>query len=198
MATALQNSLVEPAETLISLEEFAEMQFDQRVELIDGKIRKMGNNNRTQSELVIRFGVLIEPYARPVGKFYGGDVSIIIDPDKNRTRAADLAFLSSEKVAKLGDCAGLDHAPELIIEIVSPSNTWEHVQDKIDDYFRIGVQQVWIVSPGAKKIFVHTSAIDTQGYAIEDSAEIDLSPIIPGLVISLTDVFSGIVDIEEE
>jgi len=48
-------------------------------------------------------------------------------------------------------------APDLAIEVVSPSDTEKHLKRKIDAYLEAGSQSVWIVYPEARSIMIHTS-----------------------------------------
>ena len=48
-------------------------------------------------------------------------------------------------------------AGELIAEIVSPSDRWQDMRAKLDDYFSIGVQQVWVVEPDTHSVLVYRS-----------------------------------------
>jgi len=48
----------------------------------------------------------------------------------------------------------LEVAPELVIEILSPSDTREKIQRKLSDYQKISVQECWLVSPEAETIEV--------------------------------------------
>ena len=44
-------------------------------------------------------------------------------------------------------------APEICIEVMSPSNSWQEMQDKIPLYFEVGAQEVWIVDVEGKISF---------------------------------------------
>jgi Uma2 family endonuclease len=55
-------------------------------------------------------------------------------------------------------------APELIVEIVSLSDRWQEVEDKISDYFSVGVEQVWVVHPPQQTIYVYRSRSERQLY----------------------------------
>ena len=46
------------------------------------------------------------------------------------------------------------------MEIVSPTDRWRAVRDKIEEYFEIGVERVWIVEPEAKTILVYRTPVD--------------------------------------
>ena len=60
-------------------------------------------------------------------------------------KVADIAWLSSDFVAKYGFATPYPAAPELCIEILSPSNTWVEMRDKVTCYLNAGAQEVWLV-----------------------------------------------------
>ena len=67
-------------------------------------------------------------------------------------------------------------APELAIEVVSPSDTAKHLERKVDAYLQGGAKSVWIVFPEARSVTVHTpeSVRKLKGdQSIED-------PLLPG------------------
>lgn len=65
-----------------------------------------------------------------------------------RTRQPDLLFVSSERTSILGD--QVDGAPDLVAEILSPSNTRSDLEAKLADYATLGVRECWLVSPEAR------------------------------------------------
>ena len=72
-------------------------------------------------------------HVRPkkLGRVYSGDVAIITKRDPDSGRGADLAFASHERLkSQPADAAALVIAPELVIEVISPSNSWDHVMEK--------------------------------------------------------------------
>ncbi len=59
-------------------------------------------------------------------------------------RAADVAWASPQRVRELGNRACFPHAPEICVEVLSPGNTDEEMQEKIALYFDAGAQEVWL------------------------------------------------------
>jgi Uma2 family endonuclease len=51
----------------------------------------------------------------------------------------------------------LQAAPELVVEILSPDDRWRDVQDKLREYFAVGVERVWLVDPERRKVEVYRS-----------------------------------------
>jgi Uma2 family endonuclease len=75
-------------------------------------------------------------------------------------KVADVAWLSEGFVAEFGFTTPYPKAPELCVEIVSPSNSKIEIQQKIDLYLAKGAKEVWIVYDlNDMQIFAHTGRI---------------------------------------
>jgi Uma2 family endonuclease len=84
---------------------------------------------------------------------------------------------------------GCRGAPDLVVEILSPSNTVIEMERKFDLYRVAGVREYWVVAPEEKIIHVHRfreGGMDTLAYGENDAA---LSDILPGFEIPLKAVF---------
>ena len=68
---------------------------------------------------------------------------------------ADLAWSSQKSAPGSSDVAALMRAPELCIEIVSPSNSSKEMSEKVAAYLAAGAEEVWIVYPRSKRCEVH-------------------------------------------
>ncbi len=68
-------------------------------------------------------------------------------------RAVDVAFISRIRQPKR-PTTFLTAAPELVVEIVSPSDRWDGIRQKLAEYFAAGVERVWIVEPGPRTVLV--------------------------------------------
>jgi Uma2 family endonuclease len=105
-------------------------------------------------------------------------------------RRPDLAFLSFERwprSKKVDARNGFDVAPELAIEVISPSNSANQVNQKIGEYFKAGVRGVWVVFPEARLIYFYESPKKTTILDITD--DLDGGDLIPGFRISLAELF---------
>jgi Uma2 family endonuclease len=172
-------------------------QFEERVELLRGKLRQMAAPSRKHQSISMKLTrplinalwespckVFAAPFDVRLAQFdkaQNKDVTTVVQPD--------LCVICD--AAKLDDrgCIG---APDLIVEILSPGNSRTEMKDKFELYQEAGVLEYWIVSPTEKTVQVWK--LTEQGYYIglPPKVEDDIltTPIIPGLEIDLTDVFA--------
>jgi Uma2 family endonuclease len=68
--------------------------------------------------------------------------------------------------------------PELIVEVISPSDNADAVIDRVTEFFGSGVSMVWVVWPTVKQVYIYTSP--TQVRIIEVGGELDAEPLLPG------------------
>ena len=109
-----------------------------------------------------------------------------------RKRRPDLAFVSYDRwprdlLPARGD--GWEVVPNLAIEVVSPSNTFDDVFEKLGEYFQVGVERVWAVFPNYKQVYVYTSPSDVNILTTRDALTDEA--LFPGLRISLGELFGA-------
>jgi len=73
-------------------------------------------------------------------------------------KAADVAWASPQRMRELGNRACFPHAPELCVEILSPSNTRAEIDEKTALYFDAGAREVWICSSSGTMKFLARGA----------------------------------------
>ena len=115
-----------------------------------------------------------------------GEVGIYTRRDPDRVRAADVVYVSKTQVSKIPD-GFLEFGPELVVEVISPSDRWLDIRDKIDEYFAIGVQRLWIVESKASQIFVYTSPTNAKRFRVGDTLRGELS--LDGFALAVDSVF---------
>ena len=91
-----------------------------------------------------------------LGELLYAPLDVVIRRNPLRTRQPDLLLLSNESFARIYLDRPIEEAPELAVEILSPSNTRRRVQDALADYAAIGVRECWLVSIRARTIEVLT------------------------------------------
>jgi Uma2 family endonuclease len=113
-----------------------------------------------------------------------------IDLAKDLERRPDVAFISHARWPfhrRVPNVAVWDMIPDLAIEVVSPANTANGVQEKVDEYFRAGVHQVWVVYPGQQTVYVYQSP--TQIEVLRLGGELDGGELLPGFRLPLGALF---------
>lgn len=112
--------------------------------------------------------------------------------DPNRGRRPDVAFVSHERcrqspLPKEGDW---DIVPDLAVEVVSPSNDATELEEKLVEYFRFGVRQVWVLHPEHRRLYVHESLRKVSVLNEDDS--ISGGDLFPGLSLPLAELFAAV------
>jgi Uma2 family endonuclease len=123
-----------------------------------------------------------------VGDF-GSDLQIL---RRRHARRPDISLVTFEQLAKitdlLSDPAEPELAPNLAIEVISPTNSSVAVEAKIMNYFAAGVEAVWVVHPTIQRIYIYDSAKDCTIVGI--GATLDGGKVLPGFSIPVADDFN--------
>ena len=179
--------------------------FKERVELIMGKVFKMTpapsrTHQQVSSRLHVAIGNILkgtncEIYSAPF------DVRLAINTKGegigNTVVQPDLCVICDK--TKL-DERGCNGAPELVVEILSPSTASKDLKEKYNVYEKGGVKEYWTIDPidGIISIYVLNNKGEftfRKPYTVEDSLE---SQTISGLMINLKDVFPQLLEESQE
>ena len=133
----------------------------QRYEIVDGVLimppAPTPDHQWVMMELAVRLiGFVSE---RGAGVVLAAPVDLLIQREPLRTRQPDILYLNAERTGIRGraDLQGLQFLeipPDLVVEVLSPSNTRQDIESRLNDYRRIGVMECWLVSPEAETIEV--------------------------------------------
>ena len=121
------------------------------------------------------------------------DVVIMRRP-KLRTRQPDVFFISNERQMenKTVLMSGpLMVAPELVMEVLSSSDTERTIRGKVEDYASIGVLECWLVSPEAETVEIRRLTAEViETVAIYSYSQTLTSVVFPDLTIAVADIFA--------
>jgi Uma2 family endonuclease len=124
-----------------------------------------------------------------------GEMIFRIDQVNDLQRRPDVSFVCHALWPfhrKVPDVAVWNMVPGIAIAIVSPSNTADHAQEKIHEYFAAGVRRVWVVSPRQREVFVYAPSTEIQ--VLQLGQDLDGGDLIPGFRLPLAALFED--DIE--
>jgi Uma2 family endonuclease len=114
----------------------------------------------------------------------------ILDNVRDIRRRPDVAFVSAMKwpvgqlLPEVGDW---DIVPDLAVEVVSPNDVFQEVLKKMEEYFRLGIGQVWIVIPSQRQIYVYESPTKPTVFGADQ--ELDGGTLLPGLRLPVGSLF---------
>ena len=178
--------------TKLTYRDYAKTPEDERWELIDGDlIMSAAPNTEHQSiELEIAGPVWAFVKAGDLGRVFTSPIDVVLsDYD---TVQPDMVFVSKAR-ADIITRANIQGAPDLVVEILSPSTARRDWRDKFDLYERHGVPEYWMADPVARAIWVFVlreGAFDEAGrYGEGDTL---VSPTLSGFALDLSEVFQGI------
>jgi Uma2 family endonuclease len=123
----------------------------------------------------------VRPAPYDVRLFYAEDDSddTVVQPD--------ISVICGEEKRGPEGCRG---APDLVVEILSPSNTADEYVRKFNLYMKAGVREYWIVDPKSKTVQSFVPQNDAYTGRVYDSGAALPSAVLEGLSITLGDVFS--------
>ena len=124
----------------------------------------------------------------PRGDVLSGEAGVYLSRNPDTTVGIDVAYISAETVAaQTDDSTMVEGVPVLAVEILSPSDTTEEINDKIDLYIAAGVKQVWIVDPHFRTVRVHQPGRKTEFYT--DDEDLTAEPDLPGFCVRVASLF---------
>jgi len=127
-------------------------------------------------------------YDHDIGIALPGDGLLRLLP--GRVRAPDVSFISWKRMPnqELGREAIASLAPDLAVEVLSPSNTEAEIGQKIQEYFGAGGKLVWIVDPNARTVRVYTSP--RRSVLLTEDDTLDGRKVLPGFSLSVRQWFA--------
>ena len=192
MAVAKQH--VEPR--ILTYEDYmAEGEINRRYDIIDGVRIYMTNPSVLHQEIAGNIYEMLRAYQRRTkqGRTIQPPCDLLVTRRPLRTRQPDVLFISHERFGerKLTDPSPLSTAPELVVEVLSPSETRAVRADKIADYCAIGVLECWVVSPIEETVeMLRLSKAGEEGVGIYGAGQTLQSITWPDLALSVTDIFT--------
>ena len=159
-------------------------------ELIDGKIVRVSPTSKqhgsVESRLDRALGGFVEEHR--IGRVYVGEVGIYTRHNPDRVRGADLAFFSNAKIVADPSQGFWQVPPELVVEIISPTDRWQDIRQKIEEYFSIGVLWVWVIEPDNRDILVYHSA--TEMRKLIEGESLVGEGILEGFTLPVAELFA--------
>ena len=141
--------------TLITAEQFAEMNLDGLYELVRGEIVEMTRPDQSHGNVCNEIAYALTSWAKRTasGRVTTNDSGILTERDPDTLRGADVAFFATSQLADGKLPRGQTKlVPVLCAEVLPPPNSWTEMRRKIDEYLAVGVQEVWIVDPDARTV----------------------------------------------
>lgn len=162
--------------------------------LIAGELRERPTTvrNRFHSRVLIRVGhhltLWLEEQPEPRGQILGGEAGVRLSRDPDTTVGVDVVYVSAEVIGRQTDETTLiDGIPTLAVEILSPSDTVEDIEEKLTTYQTAGVPLVWILNPYRRTVTVQGP--DGRHQLFNDMQDLTGDPYLPGFRVPVRRLF---------
>jgi Uma2 family endonuclease len=165
---------------------------DTRRELVDGEVREMAPAGGVHGKVAARIcRRMAEHGERHVGGVVlVGDVGFVLKLpyDRERVRGPDVAFVTTARLpgGRLPE-GFIPGAPDLAVEVLSPSDNSADVQQKVRDYLEAGARLVWLIAPAARTATIYRA--DGSARLLREGDHLDGEDVLPGLAIPLAELF---------
>jgi Uma2 family endonuclease len=169
----------------------------QKCEVVDGVLLMPPSPADEHQWLGFRIASHISPFVedRELGLVLMAPRDVLIRREPLRIRQPDVLYLSAARaeVRRPSDLVGQSRieAPlDLVIEVISPSNTRRYVQEKLADYHSIGVLECWLLDFRSLSVEVWRLKADSMELVATLGMEDTLrSEVLPGFALPIADVF---------
>jgi Uma2 family endonuclease len=164
-----------------------------RYELINGEIIDMGNSGAKHGYLCSLLIMALMNYILPQKLGVILDSSTAFKLKNGNKRSPDISFFAKERLEGIAELPTgfLEGAPDLAVEVLSPSNTVEEIHDKLVEYFENGTRLVWVIHPSEHYILVYLSAQEPD-CLLKSSDSLDGKDVIPGFSLAVSELFQGL------
>lgn len=180
----------ENADRLYTYEDYLKIDDDNQYELIGGKLILVPAPRTIHQEITLEIASIIRDFVRRnnLGKVLIAPTDVLLSATEKPQ--PDILFISKERLDIITEM-NVQGAPDLVVEILSPSTGKYDKVEKSKMYYKHGVKEYWIVDPDYRIVEVFTPAEKNwnlfQSYDDQDTLK---SPLLTGLEIQLRDVFS--------
>ncbi len=159
-----------------------------RYELVRGELREMPPAGGYHGNVAFTVASIIGAYIRGKDLGAGFTAGFVTRRGPDSVRAPDVAFVSKERFAGDRPPDGfVETAPDLAVEVVSPSDDAASINAKVEEYFAAGTRLVWVVYPATRSVAVYRAPTLTEVRREGDT--LDGYPVFEDFQTPVSDLF---------
>ncbi|MGG6263381.1 Uma2 family endonuclease [Leptolyngbya sp. AN03gr2] len=162
---------------------------DYQIELIDGEVVIMSPSGYESDEVASEFSAQLRNWVRPrkLGRVTGAGAGFVL-PDSD-TRAPDVSFVQAERLRRSPQSFA-ELAPDLMVEVKSPSDSIKALRAKIDQFLAQGSRVGILIHPGQRWIEVRRSNMEP--VTLKDGDVLTLPDLLPGWEVQISELWSPV------
>ena len=178
-----------PESLRFTYEDYLLLPEDRRYEIVDGELFLTPAPTPYHQSVAMRLGFALHAFVERegLGQVFIAPCDVVLS--RFDVLQPDIFFISAGRLSIIGE-KYISDAPDLVVEVLSPSTADRDQGAKARQYAKFGVHEMWIVDPQARTIEVFRSS--SEGFRREatcSATDVLGSPRVPGLEIPLERVF---------
>jgi Uma2 family endonuclease len=161
-----------------------------RYELLQGVLKELAPAGQMHGRIAMNVAASLQGpvRARHLGVVYAAETGFLLATTPDTVRAPDVAFVSLERLTRLGEVEGYwPGAPDLVVEVISPADRYADVEDKVVDWLAAGARLVVVVNPRKQVVTLYRSF--TQIAVLGLGETLEAPDVVPGWALPVKDVF---------
>jgi len=143
-----------------------------------------------------RVAVAVASLLREHARRHGLDLLVVVESgfilsrSPDTVRGPDVAVVTRQRADRAGDLRrSFPGAPDLAVEVVSPSNSPVELHAKVADYLAAGTRLVWVVDPEVETVTVYRDLLAPRTLLASDSLAGE--DVVPGFQVEVAELFEG-------
>ncbi len=162
----------------------------QHYEIVNGELIDMGNSGALHGYICSLLLSALMSYVLPKKLGVILDSSTAFKMKNGNKRSPDISFFAKERLQGMTELPSgfLEGAPDLAVEVLSPGNTVEEIDEKIAEYFENCARLVWVISPIQHYILVYRCAQEPDRL-LKSVDFLDGEDVVPGFTLPVADLF---------
>ena len=177
---------------ITTADELLEMPADGcRYELVDGVLRKMSPAGAEHGAItsVLHWHLTAHVRTNGLGTTYSSDTGFKIASEPDSVLAPDVSFVAKDRTLAIRDIRKfVPFAPDLAIEVLSPSDSYSETVEKIEAWLAAGTRAVILVDPRLKTVAIHRSP--TKQEVLTEKDALKVPEVVPGWSMAVAEIFA--------
>lgn len=164
-----------------------------RLELVEGELRTMTPSGSAHGYVVVEVTVRLGDFVsrNGLGCVFGAETGFRIGHNPDTVLAPDVSFIRKERLEVTGiPEAFYPEAPALVVEVISPNDMAEEVDDKMRRWFAAGVELAWVVYPGGRTVTVYRGLDDI--CVLTENDTLEGGSVVPGFSCRDGELFAAL------
>ena len=158
-----------------------------RYELVKGELLTMSPSGGEHGFIVINLSAPLAIFVRTnrLGFVFGAETGFWMEHAPDTVLAPDISFIRGDRLETVST-GYLEIVPDLVVEVISPSESKRKVEKKTAQWLDFGVREVWLVQPSTRTVEVRTI---NESKTLSENDDLSADNIVPGFRILVREIF---------